>query len=32
VLAKPIEREHLRIVLENARRTRALARLSYNLQ
>jgi PAS domain S-box-containing protein len=32
VLAKPIEREHLRKVLENARRTRALARLSYNLQ
>jgi len=32
VLAKPIEREHLRQVLDGVRRTRALSRLSYNLQ
>ena len=32
ILAKPIEREHLHRVLEDVRRARALARLSYNLQ
>ena len=32
ILSKPIEREHLLQVLESVRRSRALSRLSYNLQ